>query len=72
MSKMKDLDIKLQNMDTEDLIAYVIRADYVVRDTGNGMPGDSDCVNEIIDNLRTLDGIRARLMAMIKSLDSNN
>ena len=70
MSKMKNEDIKILNLTTEDLIAYIIRADYVMGKVEERVVSDAECVNEIIDRLRRLDVLKHDLDVVINSLDT--
>uniref|UniRef100_A0A6H1ZGA4 Uncharacterized protein n=2 Tax=viral metagenome TaxID=1070528 RepID=A0A6H1ZGA4_9ZZZZ len=70
MSKMKNEDIKVLNLCTEDLIAYIIRADHALGETEERVVSDQECVNEIIDRLRRLDVLKHDLDVVINSLDT--
>ena len=70
MSKMKNEDIKVLNLCTEDLIAYIIRADYVMGKVEERVVSDAECVDEIISRLKRFDVMIHDLDVMINSLDT--
>jgi len=70
MGKIKEIDIKVQNMRTEDLIAYIIRGAYVIGKAGESIVGDYECVNEIISRLKRFDVMIHDLDVAINSLDT--
>jgi len=70
MGFMKNEDVKVLNLCTEDLIAYIIRADYTMGKAEERVVSDAECVNEIIDRLRRLDVLKHDLDVVINSLDT--